>query len=580
MSDSAYIQELEKTLKILETRVKHLTNDLALTRQDYEDSMARYFDIYSNMEKKVQERADKLQELQSVLKIKNLQLEIIFDSSPALIFYKDIHERYVRVNKKFAEMFGISVSNLAGKTHAELFPKDTNSFLASDREVLEKKEPVLNQSTFIQTANGLRRMLISKIPYKDIDGHIIGIIGLAIDVTDEYNSELEKNELKEKLARAEKMEAIGLLAGGVAHDLNNILTGIVSYPDLLLLEIPEESPLRRPIITIQESGLRAAAIVQDLLTLARRGVVRSEIANLNQLIVDYLKSLEYDKLRMFHPQVDIVTELDEQLLNIRCSPVHISKTIMNLVVNAAEAITGPGKIIVRTRNCYIDQPFKRFEVVTEGDYAMLEVQDSGIGIDEEDMKRIFEPFYTKKVMGKSGTGLGMAVVWGVVKDHKGFIDIESQADKGTTFTIYFPVTRQEINADGGKLTMQEYMGHQEIILVVDDIAEQREIARRMLEKLNYQVLTAASGEEAVAIVRTQKVDMVVLDMIMSPGIDGLDTFREIVAMHPGQKAIITSGFAETDRVKETQRLGAGVYLKKPYLFENFGLAVREELKSR
>ncbi|HPG40131.1 MAG TPA: ATP-binding protein [bacterium] len=578
MADSEYIQELEKNLKILETRVKHLTNDLALTRQDYEESMARYFDIYSNMEKKVQERADKLQELQSILKIKNLQLEIIFDSSPALIFYKDINERYVRVNKKFAEMFGISISSVSGKTHAELFPKDTDSILASDREVLGKKEPNINQSAFIHTPGGLRRMLISKIPYKDIDGHIIGIIGLAIDMTEVYNSELEKNELKEKLSRAEKMEAIGLLAGGVAHDLNNILTGIVSYPDLLLLEIPEDSPLRRPIITIQESGLRAAAIVQDLLTLARRGVVRSETTNLNILVQDYLKSLEYDKLHMYHPQVDIVTELEQQLLNIRCSPVHITKTIMNLVVNAAEAIAGKGKIILSTRNCYIDNPFKRFEVVNEGDYAVLEVTDSGSGIAEEDMKRIFEPFYTKKVMGKSGTGLGMAVVWGVVKDHKGFIDIETKTGQGTTFTLYFPVTRQEIIADGEKLAMQEYMGKGEMILVVDDIAEQREIAQRMLEKLNYRVMTAASGEEAVAIVRMQKVDLVVLDMIMSPGMDGLDTFRQIVTMYPGQKAIITSGFAETDRVKETQRLGAGIYLKKPYLFENFGVAVKDELK--
>jgi len=577
MSDSDSIKELEQQVKILETKIKHLTNDLVLTRQEYEDSMAKYFDIYSNMEQKVEERTETLKELQSILKIKNLQLEIIVDSSPGMIFYKDIKEKYVRVNKKFAEMFGVSISEIVGKSHAELFPGDSDNLIGNDKEVLKKKEPILNRAVFVNTAKGQRRMLINKVPYKDIDGNIIGIIGFAIDMTDIYKAEQEKNDLMDKLARAEKMEAIGLLAGGVAHDLNNILTGIVSYPDLLLLEIPAESPLRKPIITIQESGLKAAAIVQDLLTLARRGVIKSEIANLNNLINDYLKSLEIDKLKIYHPDVIVKTELAKNLLNIRCSPIHIVKTIMNLVMNAAEAMLHGGTVTLSTRNCYIDKPFKGYENVKEGDYVLLQVKDSGVGISLEDLKRIFEPFYTNKVMGRSGTGLGMAVVWGVVKDHKGYIDIKSTINEGTTIKLYFPVTRKDLTKEAAKFSINDYMGNGEFVLVIDDVAEQRDIAILMLKKLNYRVKSVSSGEEAIAFVKNNQVDLVILDMIMEPGIDGLDTYKEIIKLYPGQKAVITSGFSETDRVKEAQKLGAGIYLKKPYLFKKFAVTIKQEL---
>jgi len=578
MTDADYKKELEQKIKILETKIKHLTNDLVLTRQDYEDSMAKYFDIYSNMEKKVHERTEKLKELQNVLKIKNMQLEIMVDSSPGMIFYKDGQERYVRVNKKFAEMFGVSMSDIIGKTHAELFPGLPENIIGNDQEVLKNKAPDLNRGAFVDTVKGRRHMLINKVPYRDIDGNIIGIIGFAIDMTDLYKVEQEKRDLEEKLVRAEKMEAIGLLAGGVAHDLNNILTGIVSYPDLLLLEIPEDSPLRRPIVTIQESGLKAAAIVQDLLTLARRGVIKSEIANLNELINDYLKSLEYEKLKIYHPNVNVKTDLDKKLLNIRCSPIHIVKTIMNLVINAAEAMPEGGTVILSTKNCNIDKAFKGYENINTGDYVILQVHDTGIGISEDDLNHIFEPFYTNKVMGKSGTGLGMAVVWGVVKDHKGFIDIKSKPDEGTIITLYFPVTRKNITREISGFSINDYMGNGEFILVVDDIPEQRDIASLLLKKLNYRVKSVSNGEDAVQFVKNNPVDLIILDMIMEPGIDGLDAFKEMLKYNPSQKAVITSGYSETDRVKAAQKLGAGAYLKKPYLIEDFAKTIKHELQ--
>ena len=195
------------------------------------------------------------------------------------------------------------------------------------------------------------------------------------------------------------------------------------------------------------------------------------------------------------------------------------------------------------------------------------------------MEKIFEPFYTKKIMGRSGTGLGMAVVWGTVKDHNGYIDAVSAEGKGSTFSLYFPVTREVVAGKEETIRIEEYMGKGETILVVDDIKEQREIASRILKKLGYSVATVSSGEEAVDYMNGNSADILVLDMIMGTGIDGLDTYREILALHPGQKAIIASGFSETDRVKEAQKLGAGQYIKKPYTLEKIGLAAKKELEN-
>ena len=393
-------------------------------------------------------------------------------------------------------------------------------------------------------------------------------------------AESERRKLETQLAHSQKMEAIGTLAGGVAHDLNNILSGMVSYPDLLLMDLPEQSPIRAPILTIQKSGEKAAAIVNDLLTLARRGVVVTEVINLNHIIHNYLESPEFEKLKEFHPNAKIESNLEKDLLNILGSPVHLSKTVMNLVNNAAEAMDDSGTVFITTESKYMDNPIRGYDTVKEGDYVVLTVSDTGEGISAGDLERIFEPFFTKKKMGRSGTGLGMAVVWGTVKDHKGYIDIQSTEGKGTTFTLYFPVTRRGIGRDERVLPIEEYMGNGESILVVDDVEDQREIASRILIKLGYSVTTVSSGEEAIDYMKDNSADLLVLDMIMDPGIDGLETYKRIIDLHPNQKAIIASGFSATNRVKEVQRIGAGAYVKKPYTLEKIGIVVKTELDNK
>ncbi len=410
------------------------------------------------------------------------------------------------------------------------------------------------------------------------DGKPEGILGVSRDISERRNIQQEKAELQRQLDRSRKMEALGLLAGGVAHDLNNVLSGIVSYPDLILLDLPPESPLVSPLRTIKESGQKAATIVQDLLTLARRGVVSTEIINMNSLLMEYLSSPEHEKLISYHPAIVVETHLEPSLPNIIGSPVHLKKTIMNLVSNAAEAQPQGGLISIYTESRCLHKSFQGYNKIEPGEYAVVRIQDQGEGIAKSDLHRIFEPFYTKKVMGRSGTGLGMAVVWGTMQDHKGYIDIQSTPGKGSLFELYFPITRQSIENKGSVFQLADIKGKGQSILVVDDMAEQREIASNLLQALSYVVETVSSGEDAITYLTTNKADLVILDMIMDPGMDGLETYKRIRELNPDQRVIIASGFAETDRVREAQSLGAGAYIKKPYLIETIGLAAKKQLQ--
>jgi len=496
----------------------------------------------------------------------NRHFERILDNISEGILELTPDGRIIYANPTAAALTGCPEERLLSRSFAGLFSGRHRLEVEKHLGAMNRRfTPILDPSPL-----ALQEKIVSLnfLPVTD-DGHR-SVVVIVNDIT-------ERKRLEAQLQRAEKMEAIGALAGGVAHDLNNILSGLVSYPELLLMEIPEDSPLRKPIATIQRSGEKAVAIVQDLLTLARRGVAVTEVLDLNGIIREYLSSLEFEKLIRYHPRVVVKTDLEENLLNIMGSAVHLSKTVMNLISNASEAMPDGGTVTIATRNRYVDTLIKGYDTVVEGDYVTLTVTDTGYGISPDEIERIFEPFYTKKVMGRSGTGLGMTVVYGTVKDHHGYIDVQSREGQGTCFTLYFPVTREPSAKDRPPVKSEDYAGRGETILVVDDVAEQRDIASGMLTRLGYSVSTVSDGEQAVAYLKRTPVDLVVLDMIMDPGMNGLETYREIIRRHPGQKAIITSGYSETQDVKEAQRIGAGRYIKKPYTMEKIGLAVREEL---
>jgi PAS domain S-box-containing protein len=497
----------------------------------------------------------------------------------------DIEKQVYTFNDHFYRIYHTTAEEMGG--YKMTFDEFKRRFVhPDDYYILDDIQKASQNSGALQTSRFEHRML-----YADgKTGHIIVQIsqikndrgvpiisyGVNQDITEWKLAQEKLRESEEKLARSRKMESLGLLAGGVAHDLNNVLSGIVSYPELLLLDIPHESKLRKPIETIQESGYKAVAIVQDLLTIARGAATVKEPLNLNRIVREYMSSPEFNNLKNYNPGVKYNIELDAGLFNFNGSMIHIKKVVMNLVANASEAIENEGTVTISTCNRYIDRPLKRYEDVNTGEYVVLSVTDDGPGISPENLDRIFEPFFTKKVMGISGTGLGLTVVWNTVQDHSGYVDVKS-SKSGTLFELYFPITRDELAGKASVASLDDLKGKGELVLVVDDVASQREISCRMLESLGYRHVAFSDGEKAIEYLKENRVDLILLDMIMSPGISGRETYERISEFRPGQKALIVSGYSETEDVVAIQKLGAGAYIKKPLSLETLGRGIKKEL---
>lgn len=436
-------------------------------------------------------------------------------------------------------------------------------------KTLQGESSKLIELTAINGNNDTFPILIRATPIGN-GVEIFGVRMIVIDIT-------ERRQLEEQLHRDQKMKAIGLMAGGVAHDLNNILSGIITYPELLLLDLEQDSSLRQPLEAIRQSGLDASYVVSDLLTVARGIAANREIIAPNVLIQSYLNSTDFQQLLARYPHIDIHTSLSPELCNISCSPIHVRKCLMNLITNGAEAIQGEGTISITTDNHTVPFPLakNRYNVATEH-FSRISIHDTGSGIDPEDIGRIFEPFYTKKVMGRSGTGLGLAVVWNTMHDHGGTVNVVSD-ERGTTFELLFPSIEADLAPEPDRKDWKNYQGHKETVLVVDDEPRQREIAGQLLKSLNYTVQTVASGEEAIEYARHHAPDLLVLDMLMPPGLNGRMTFEQILQIHPQQKAIIASGFAEDDDVKATLAMGAKAFIQKPYTLDQIGSIIHNIL---
>jgi two-component system cell cycle sensor histidine kinase/response regulator CckA len=566
------INDLEK-----EVRERQAAQEKLLAKnQQIESIVATRTTELRHVNEKLRAEIDDRIKIEKALRESKKKFVELADFLPQMVFETDVHGNITFANRNAVKYFGSYDAPKRLNVVQLIRPKERERAEKNFKAIL-KGEPRDTEEYIALRKDGSSFPIVIHSALVLRNGKPAGIRGIMIDLTEEKKAAEEQRQLEARLQRAQKMEILGTTAGGVAHDLNNILSGIVSYPDLMLMQLPSDSPLWTPMHTIRESGKKAAAIVQDLLTLTRRGVVSQEVVNLNDVVNEYLQSPEHAKMISFHPETHTEVFLEKALVNIMGSRVHLAKTIMNLVSNAAEAMPDGGAISITTVNRYIDQPIRGYDAINDGDYAVLSVADTGIGIAPEDIERIFEPFFTKKVMGRSGTGLGMAVVWGTVKDHKGYIDVNSAKGRGTTFSLYFPVTGEKERSTETPAAAITYRGKGERILVVDDTSEQRRIASEMLLAMGYQAITIASGEDAIAYLDGHKVDLILLDMIMEPGMDGLGTYAKIVERYGRQKTVITSGFSETKRVKEARQLGAGPCLMKPYSMSQLGRAIHAML---
>lgn len=379
----------------------------------------------------------------------------------------------------------------------------------------------------------------------------------------------EHKRLGEQLLRAQKLETAGRVAGQVAHDFNNLLGPLALYPDLIRLQLPQDHPAIRYCQVMLDAVQQMADINADMLALARRGHANKEETDLNQLVRQAAGQVAPPPLGL-----SVVLDLAPGLCPVLGTPAQIYRAITNLIANAREAMDDEGTICVKTENVYVDSPFGGHDRIQIGQYVRLSVSDTGPGIPLDVMEKVFEPFFTTKLAGtRRGSGLGLSIVQAVVEDHQGYIDLETGEGKGTTFSVYLPATEQTLEPEEVEILQQGV----EQVLVVDDDPLQREVLEAGLSRLGYKVHTVPSGEEALAYLRKNDVDLLLLDMVMPGGLDGAETYKRIKKTRPGQRAILVSGFAETDRVELARSLGAGTYLRKPLSLITLATAVREEL---
>jgi signal transduction histidine kinase/CheY-like chemotaxis protein len=443
-------------------------------------------------------------------------------------------------------------------------------------EVKKTGAPVTVDHVHFDEEGNRRDFEIHAYPMFDAQGKVSHIIEYNLDVTDRKSSEKEKEKLREQLFVSQKMEAVGILAGGIAHDFNNILTTILGYSQILSLKLEQDNPMRDMVEDIFEAAERGSGLVRQLLAFSRKQVMEMKVASLNAIVTDVSRMLE----RLIGEDIEMRLRLDESIGNIRADIGQIEQVIMNLVINARDAMPNGGRLTIETGQSELDADYTAAHFgVKSGRYAVLSVTDNGKGMSPEEQKNIFEPFFTTKKRGK-GTGLGLATVYGIVQQHNGHIYVYSEPAKGTMFKIYLPVAEEAAEKISRKESRTMPSGS-ETVLVVDDDAAIRRLIRDTLEPLGYNLFESGSGEDALAVLeRTkEKIDLVLTDLIM-PGINGQELVETVLKDRPEMKSILMSGYTD-NIIAQRGILMPGVnFINKPLLPIALANRVREVLDTK
>ena len=553
-------------IALLKIKLKHLQNDFDLTREEYENASRRYLDmvlelkkkneqlldLQKNLENLVAERTCELEKTQRILQQKSEELQNIIDCSPTVIFYKDTDQRFVRVNKAFAEFVDLPIKTIIGKTNQDVFENMDPGIHEDDDSVIRNGEPVLYRSITYTTSRGERELLVNKIPYRDDNGNTIGIIGFALDITEHRQLEYEKSKVS-------KLESLGVLAGGIAHDFNNILTAILGNISLCQTMVAREEEVFRSLKNAEGACLKAKDLTQHLLTFARGGAPVKETTSLREMIKETTWfALSGSNVRSYFT-------IAEDLMSVDVDKDQISQVLNNLVLNAVQAMPDGGIIDISADNAVLkkDNPYS----LEPGNYVRIEIADKGHGIEPENLSRIFDPFFTTR---PSATGMGSTTAWSIVKRHGGHIMVQSEPEAGSVFEIYLPSSTGTSN--GEARLAGDALPPNLRILVMDDDSMVCDIAGNIVTHLGHHAEFAPDGETALdmlkeAIDKGEPYDLAILDLTIPGGMGGKHAITEMRKLQPDIKALVASGYSNDPVLAEFKHYGFDGVVTKPFNVE-------------
>jgi PAS domain S-box-containing protein len=490
----------------------------------------------------------------------NLELlHAVTEGTADLIVAKDLAGRYLMANSAAAQVFGYHQSAITGRTDGELFsPEIAQGIRAADYDVALTGETKVYEETFAS-----HPYLSSKGVLRAPDQSVTGTFSISRDMT-------EHKALETQLRQAQKMEAVGRLAGGVAHDFNNMLTAIMSYAELLQADLPDDVAVQENLDEIRQAARRAAGLTSQLLAFSRQQVLEPRVLNANEVVTGLEKMLR----RIIGEDVDLVTKLAPTLGHVRADPGQLEQALLNLVINARDAMPGGGRLVIETAEAELDEEYNADHGIEGvGPYVMIAITDSGQGMDKATQARIFDPFFTTKEQGK-GTGLGLSTVYGIVKQSGGFVWVYSEPGHGATFKVYLPRVDAAVEVPVAPTTVRT-TGGRETVLVVEDEEALRRVAERILIRDGYTVHAASSGEEALALAKSspRPIDLIATDVVM-PGLGGRDLVRRLLAIHPDAKVLFMSGYTDDAVLRHGIPEPGTAFLQKPFS----GLALTHKIR--
>jgi len=561
----------EDIVQVYETAVRHregrrIDVEINVGLIPYRGRPAEFVIVRDITERKQGEKEKNRMEME-LLQSKNF-LQNIIDSSIDGITTTDLHGKITFITPMIADLLGYSPEEMIGNKVSLFYGKGLDDAKAIMKGLTENGELRNYELKLVHRDGSFVDILLSASLLRGAGGEPEGTLGIFKDITD-------KKRLEVQLRQAQRMEAIGTLAGGIAHDFNNLLMGIGGNASLMLMEIDSGHSFYERLKTIEKLVQMGARLTSQLLGYARKGRYEVRPIDLNRLLED--TSEAFGRTRK---EIEIRRDLSGDLFPVMGDQGQIEQVLYNLYVNAADAMPSGGFLFLRTKNVTHEEIKGKFYRPKPGTYALIEVTDTGIGRDEGTKDRIFEPFFTTKEMGR-GTGLGLASVYGIIKGHGGYIEVESEKGRGSTFMIYLPASRAEEEVRERRPPADELLKGDETILVVDDEEMVLGVCSRVLQFLGYTVIGARTGREAIEKFRERKdeISLVILDMIM-PGMGGGKTYDLLKEIDPSVKVILSSGYSLDGQAMEIMERGCNGFIQKPFDIKNLSRKIREILDKK